>query len=110
MASTTPKGSLPPMSGDKEMWRRIFQTQLQQFNKGNLQCTGTVTLTPEQNATTVLDARAGVTSFIGFMPLTPNAAVEKPLLIVELQGSGIFIVGHTNNAVDDRTYTYCIMG
>lgn len=100
----------PPTGANADMWRRIAQTWMLQANRGRLACTGTVTLTPLANSTVVTDARAGPTSHIGFMPTTANAAIAARLLTVQSQGKGTFAIAHTNNAVPDRTFVYCIMG
>lgn len=107
--SNRPK-TVPPTSSDPQQWQRTAQTVMQEINKGNINCTGQVTLAINSATTQVNDARAGPTSHIGFMPLSFNAAQEKRRLIVQSQGNGYFLIGHTNNGIDDRIYRYSIMG
>lgn len=107
--SNRPK-TVPPTSTDPQQWQRTAQTAMQEINKGNINCTGQVTLTANSATTQVNDPRAGPTSHIGFMPLTYNGAQEKRRLIVQSQGNGYFLIGHTNNAIADRTYRYSILG
>lgn len=103
--------NLPPQtSSDPDQWQRTTQTWMRNINQGKLQCTGTVTLVAGSATTQVNDARAGPTSFIGFMPMTVNASLEKKRLIIQAQGNGSFVIGHTNNVLTDRTYRYSIIG
>lgn len=101
---------LSPHMGSPEEWKRTFQTWLSQANKGNINCTGTVTLDTSANTTTVNDPRAGPTSYIGFMPTSANAAVERSNIAVQSQAAGTFTIAHTNNSVADRSFVYCIIG
>jgi hypothetical protein len=98
-----------PIASEAE-FKRIFSSWMQQANQGGVAVTGTVTLDANSPSTTVTDKRAGPTSYIGFMPLTARAAQEWKNLVISQQGSGTFMIGHTNNAFTDRTYTYAIMG
>lgn len=107
--SNRPK-TVPPTSSDPQQWQRTAQTAMQEINKGNINCTGNITLVAGSATTQVTDARAGPTSHIGFMPLTFNAAQENRRLIVQSQGNGYFLIGHTNNGITDRTYRYSILG
>jgi len=100
----------PPVSFNKGEWERRFHGWMTEANRGRVNCTGTVTLDPNQNSTTVTDSRAGTASFIGFMPTTASAAVEYGNLAVQSQGAGFFTISHSNNAITDRSYAYCIMG
>lgn len=96
----------PPNIGSPE-WRRTFTNWMYQFNQGKMISTGTVTLTAGSATTTVTDPKAGVTSYVGLMPRTSNAALSIPSIG---KGAGSFTLTHANNAQTDRTYTYCLMG
>lgn len=80
--------------------------------QGKLMNTGSVTLTANVASTTVTDARAGLQSFIGFMPQTANAAAEigAGTMYVATQGKQTFTITHANNAQTDRTFRYCLLG
>lgn len=91
-------------------WKRTFTNWMREANKGGIANTGTVTLTANANATTILDERIGSGSFIGFMPTTAHAAVELLNLVIADQGVGYVTVSHTDNAFTDRSYVYCITG
>jgi hypothetical protein len=81
-------------------------------NLGKLNCTGTVTLLAGQSITTVTDHRAAAESFVVFMPLSANAAVEQAAggMYVSGRGTGSFAIAHANNAQVDRTFGYAVIG
>jgi hypothetical protein len=91
-------------------WKRLAAAWILEANQGHLQNTGFVTLTANATSTTVVDARAGVNSFIGFMPRTANAASAGPTLYVATQGKQTFTITHANSASVDKTFTYTILG
>lgn len=101
---------MPQRSSVLDNWRRLVYSWLKNANTGKIGNTGTVTLAAGKSSTTVTDSRAGASSYIGFMPRTPNAAMEAGNLVISGQGDGFFTIEHTNNTLTDRTFTYCIMG
>jgi len=105
--------SIPPsfLSDDPE-WKRAVGRWMLEVNQGHLNNIGNVTLTANVTSTTVVDARAGVNSFIGFMPTTVNAATEfgAGTLFVSTQGKQTFTITHVNNVQADRTFRYAILG
>lgn len=108
-------GKLPPhvaakTPGQRVEWRRRTALFFLEANQGHIACTGSVTLSVGNPSTTVIDARAGVSSHIGFTALTANAAAEAANLVVSMRGEGTFTISHTNNVLADRTYSYCILG
>lgn len=78
--------------------------------QGKLICAGDVTLTASSATTTLNDERIGTESFIGFMPLTANAAAEVPTLYVTNRNKGSATLNHANNAQTDRDYVYLVIG
>lgn len=112
---TVSSGSLLAPSSfiaDEIQHRRLIAQWMREAHQGKLANTGTVTLTANVASTTVTDARAGATTFIGFMPQTANAAAEvgAGTMYVATQGKQTFTITHANNAQADRTFRYCLLG
>ena len=112
---TTSAGSrqaLPPFLSDEKEHRRQIAMWMREAHTGKLANTGSVTLAANVASTTVSDYRAGVSSFIGFMPQTANAAAEigAGTMYVATQGKQTFTITHANNAQADRTFRYCLLG
>lgn len=111
--SLGPRVSLPPqMLADEEQWKRQAALWMNEANQGHLQNVGVISLNTDQTSTTVSDSRVGPSSFIGFSPNTANAAAElaNGTMFVSSQGKQTFTITHANNAQNDRTFTYSIMG
>lgn len=70
---------------------------------------GNVTLTAATTTTTVTDTRVSVTSAIGLMPTTANAATALATTYITTD-KGSFLITHANNAQTDRTYRYSVGG
>ncbi len=70
---------------------------------------GTVTFTVAAASTTVIDTRVSVSSYIGLMPTTANAAGALATTYITTD-KGSFVITHTNNAQTDRTFKYGIGG
>lgn len=85
---------------------------INQLILGNLNNTGTVTLTASAASTTVTNSRVGANSYIEFMPTTANAATEKAAgtMYVSARTKGEFTITHANNAQTDRTFQYIHVG
>jgi hypothetical protein len=105
------KISIPPqlIENDPE-WKRKVGAWILEANQGNLNNTGTVTLTANAGSTVVIERRAGEFSFIGLMPTTANAAAALATTYIATQGKQTFTITHANNAQVDKTFTYCILG
>lgn len=82
------------------------------MNRGKLNCTGNVTLQPNQAGTVVLDSRATADSFIGLSPLTASAATEiaTGMLFVASRATGSFELTHANSVQGDRSFAYVVIG
>jgi len=91
-------------------WQRIAQNWMRAANQGKLASTGVITLANGDNVTRVVDARAGPTSSILFMPMTAHAAVEWRYLVVIRQQAGEFSIEHRVLTYTDHTYRYAILG
>lgn len=96
--------------GDSAAWQRTAQNWMRSANQGKLAASGRITLPTGTNATTVLDARAGVNSTIRFMPRTEHAAVEWRYLVVIAQIDGQFTIEHRVLTYADVIFTYSILG
>jgi len=103
---------VPGWKKDGGRHRREMVTWGEQSQIGHFACTGLVTLTANATSTTVTDTRAGVASFIWFMPTTLNAAGEfaNGNLCVQTQDKQLFVVTHTNAPSIDRTFRYVLLG
>lgn len=90
---------------------RGLSAVLNRLNLGKINCTGTVTLTPDGTSTVVLDSRATTGSFIGLSPLTANAAADAGgTVFVAARETGSFTLAHASAAPSDRTFAYVIIG
>ncbi len=99
---------LPTAGGDK----RQVAAVVNRFNLGKLNCAGSVTLAAGQTTTSVQDPRAASGSFVGFMPLTADAAAELAggTMYVSSRARGSFVITHVNSAQTDRDFAYVIIG
>lgn len=98
--------NLPP-------YRNKLHTALVEIvNRGNVNCTGDVTLTASTTTTTVKNSRISKTQFIMFMPTSANAAKEYAggTMYVSSQSNGQFTITHTNCSETDRTFRYVFFG
>lgn len=111
-SSAGTRQAVPFFITDELMHRRAIAAWMREAHQGKLACTGNVTLATSASAssTTILDARIGAFSFIGFMPTTLNAASAMPALYVSSRSQGGAIVSHAINAAADKTYVYAILG
>lgn len=80
------------------------------LQRGKFNAVTTVTLAAGAGTTTLTDRRIGGASFIGFTPLTANAAGEVPTLYVSARAKGSATLTHTNAVSVDRTYSVLIIG
>ena len=71
---------------------------------------GTFTLTASATTTAVSDLRAGVDSAILFTPLTANAASALATTYISTRAKQSFTLTHANNAQNDKTFSYIIIG
>lgn len=78
--------------------------------QGKLNSVIQVTLTANAATTTVTDKRIGANTWIGFSPLTANAAAAQSGLYVSSQTNGSATLTHANNAQSDRTFNVLLIG
>jgi hypothetical protein len=91
---------------------RGLTSVVNRMNLGKLNCTGSLTLQPNQAGTTVADSRVTATSFIGLSPLSASAAAELAAgtLFVAARHNGSFELAHAHSAVADRDFAYLVIG
>ena len=98
-----------PLTWQNEQEHRLkLAVAINGILNGNVNSTGTVTLTANTTTTTVSDLRASGSSVVLFMPQTANAAAESPYVATQTAGS--FTITHANAATTDRTFRYLVMG
>jgi|SRR5882672_3717100 len=110
LASAQVKTSVPTFQVDDTEHRRRISEWAIQVMQGKLNNVGSVTLTTGITNTTVTDARVGINSFIGFTSTTSSGAVEVATMHLSSRGDGQFVVTHSNSAIADRTFIYCVLG
>lgn len=112
LSAGSAKSSVPFYQPDEDQHRRRIAEWANQVMGGKLNNVGTCTLTGGVASTSVVDARVGVNSFIGFTPTTANAASELGAGTMYLKSTmkGVFTIKHANSASADRTFDFCILG
>lgn len=113
MAVSANARTVPPVYiPDEAQHRRLMGQWIREANQGHLANVGTVTLTASTVSTTVADIRAGANSFIGFMPITANAASAQRAgnVYVSTRNKQQFIITHPSSASGDQNFVYAILG
>lgn len=95
---------------DEKEHRRQIAVWEREAHQGHLGNVGEVTLNASGSATVVLDARVGINSFIGFCPLTLNAAGMFTLFYVASRSAEGFTIAHASGIASDCTFSYCVLG
>lgn len=92
--------------------RRSIAQWMREAHQGHLGNVGSFTLGTGTATTSMTDFRVGPNSFIGFTPLTANAAAEvgNGTIYISARGNESFTITHANTATADRTFVYCILG
>lgn len=107
---------LPPLFNQNSTnWLRELSNVLRNVMSGKTNNTGSVTLTASAASTTVSLAVGQVTddSAILLSPRTANASAEigaGTIYAVPSGSSSNFVITHANNAQNDRTFRYVIVG
>ena len=104
----------PPVPGQPALaaWLARVVAILKGALGGTLNATLSVTLAANAGSTVVNDPRLSGGSFIGFCPLTADAAAEIAggALYVSSQGAKTLTLAHANNALVDRKFLLLIIG
>lgn len=102
--------TIPPVLPDVKEHLRKISMAINSILQGKMNATSTVTLRENEATTVLTDSRLSVSSFIGLMPTTANAATELATLYITDQNTGTATINHANNAQTDRTFTVLIIG
>lgn len=97
------------MPNEVEHRRKLAQTSNLAM-QGKLNAVTQVTLAVSTTTTTLTDARIGATTFIGFQPLTADAAGAMAGLYVSSQKNGQATITHASASSVDRTFNVLLIG
>ncbi len=97
---------------DEAEHRRKLAEAINLLKQGKILTAGEITLTASQTTTTLTNIAIGADSYINFMPTTANAAAEigNGTLYVSARVNGSATITHANNAQNDRTFAYVVLG
>ena len=106
------KGYLPPPQylPDAVEHRRQLAQAVALVMAGKMNATAQITLTPNATTTTLIDSRIGANTWIGFSPLTADAAGALGALYVSAQVNGQATLTHASMASTDRTFNLLLIG
>lgn len=106
--------AVPLASSREDLHRFQISALTNQNARGKLAATGKCTLIADVDATFLQDSRLGPKSSVLFDPLTANALTEKlagnPFCPEENRKEGQWLLTHVNDAADDRSFRYLIIG
>jgi hypothetical protein len=91
-----------------ETFRNIAEI-VRQAMQGKMNVVTTLTLTTSVSTTVFRDPRIGVHSYLGFQPLTANAAADIASLYTTSQSSGVATVNHSVSSNADRIWRVVII-
>ena len=106
MSSSNFFPSVPPGGADARTTANVIRNLVD----GKSNNTGSITLTANATASTLLDQRVGATSVIVLMPKTATAATAMTSVYVSARGTGTATLTHDSNAATDRSFEYAIIG
>lgn len=96
---------------DERQHRREIARQLNGARGGQLDCTLSVTLDPNEDTTTVIDSRISLSTAPLLVPVTASAAAEIAAGgLYVTPTSGQCVITHANSVVADRTYQLALIG
>lgn len=108
--------SVPEFDPNKTEHLRKTSKAINGLLQGKMNVVTSITLTANAAFTTLTDSRITNNSFIGFMPVTSNAAAAVSGLYVTNQvggtgnSQGSATINHANNAQTDKTFYVLIIG
>lgn len=103
------KGVTPMLPNEKEHRRQMAEAINSQL-AGKLNAVNQMTLATGATQTTLIDSRIGANTFIGFQPLSANAAAAMSSIWVSNQINGQATVHHASAATADRTFNLLFIG
>lgn len=95
---------------DEVEHRRQLGLWAREAHQGHLANTGSLTLTANAGSTVLTDFRISGGCFIGLMPITANAATALSTTYISSRGKQTATITHTNDALTDKSFVYCILG
>ena len=101
---------VPTYDEDEERHRRQIAVVLNNVLRGKTNNTSTVTLTANSATTTLTDERIGATSTILLHATTANAAAALGGVYFSAFADGSCTVNHANDAQNDKTFRYAVVG
>jgi hypothetical protein len=103
---------VPPTDNpDEDRHRRQIVQAIELLMHGKSNNVLDVTLTANAAATTVSDARIGVTTFPSPVAVTANAAaIDPPYVVDSNRVNGSFILVHANDSNADKTFKLYLLG
>jgi hypothetical protein len=101
---------VPEMMANAVEHRRQLAQRANGALRGKLNAVTQLTLTPSSTTTTFTDARIGANTFIGFSPLTADAAAAMTGLYVSSQKNGSATLTHASASSVDRTFNILLIG
>jgi hypothetical protein len=101
---------VPEVMPNEKEHRRALARAANGATGGKLNAVTQVTLTASSTTTVVTDARIGANTFIGFSPLTSDAAAALSGLYVSSQKQGQATLTHASTSSTDRTFSVVLIG
>lgn len=101
---------VPEVMPNEVEHRRALARAANGATSGRLNAVTQVTLAASSTTTTLTDARIGANTFIGFSPLTSDAAAALSGLYVSSQQKGQATLTHASAASVDRTFSVLLIG
>jgi hypothetical protein len=101
---------VPEVMPNEKEHRRALARAANGATGGKLNAVTQVTLAASSTTTVVTDARIGANTFIGFSPLTSDAAAALSGLYVSSQKQGQATLTHASAASTDRTFSVVLIG
>ena len=116
--TTASHPSVPLNSNDESLHRRQLATTVNNLNRGNINCTLSVTLNPSSTTTIVQDSRIGLTSaLVPAMATTADGAtaIKNGIYVTNIVSSvgatpGSATLNHASNSASDQNITFLIIG
>ncbi|WP_060133415.1 hypothetical protein [Burkholderia ubonensis] len=102
--------AVPEVMPDEKEHRRRLARQGNLLLQGKQNNVIQVTLTANSATTVITDKRIGFYTYIGFSPLTADAAAALSGLYVSSQANGTATLTHASNAQTDRTFNVLLVG
>lgn len=99
-----------PAPDEKDLYKIV--RAVRSLYEGRTNAVGAVTLTVNAASTTVSAINCGLGNRVFLMPMTANAAAALATTYIQAANvtGGQFVITHANNAQNDRTFGYVVLG